>query len=143
MENVADFAHFVTVHGPGYFAGGDLWRNRRLLGWLVHQSYKLQWKEHKEDGQEHRCTLALQQNVLMMKWCMRLIPQYNVVVSMVNMFAMHTCFLALVNSRVTSTMLGGKCPKTIFSPLSRVKQYHIITSDYINNMHTKLGLKTK
>lgn len=90
----------------------------------MHQSYKLQWKDHKEVGQEHRCTLTLQQDMLMMKWSLRLIPQYNAVVSMVNMFAMHTCFLALVDSRVASTMLGGKCRRTraVFSPLSRVTQ---------------------
>lgn len=98
----------MTVHGPGFFAGGDAWRKSRLWGWLVHQRYKLQWEEHKDRGEEHRCTLTLQQKMLLINWCVRPIPEFNVVVSMVKMFALHKYFLALVYSRIASTMMEEK-----------------------------------
>lgn len=103
------------MHGPGYLAGADLWRKRRLLGWLVHQSYKLQWEEHKEAGQEHRCTLTIQLNIMMMKWNLGLIPPYEVVVRMVKMFAVHTCFFSF--SKVASTILEVNRTKSVPFPL--------------------------
>lgn len=71
----------------------------------MHQRYKLQWEEHKDRGEEHRSTLTVQQKVLLMNWCLKLIPEYNVVVSMVKMVALHTYFLDLVYLRVASTKL--------------------------------------